>query len=380
MNRRIKVLIDATEITSERQHASIPIYIMRFLSCVAKEDRQYFYLLISPKEKHFFLDKYPGFPLVEFNTEGFKNYYIQNLMSVFNKRKLNSIIETNNIDVFFVPTDIQTHTMFNVKCKKVCVVHDLKGLKKPSLNISDAFHSHCLSKIYHNAICSSDKIIAISKFTKQDIMCYFPEICSERIEVIYNSVDLPKNERRPKGFNSENYILYVNTLHAYKNILTLIKAYGRICSKTTHDLLIVGKPTQYWDDVIVPYMKANNFYNRVVNLFDLEDVELKFLYKNANIFITTSLREGFGYTPIEAAICKCPVIATIQEAIPDVTEGLLNYYYPAIDDEYLSNQILHLINNPTSKERLTQISDYYLMKYSTDNQYSAIMDLFYNLC
>lgn len=41
-----------------------------------------------------------------------------------------------------------------------------------------------------------------------------------------------------------------------------------------------------------------------------------FCNRSADVFISPSLYEGFGYTPVEAAMCGTPVICTRETALP----------------------------------------------------------------
>lgn len=381
--KNINILIDATEISKERQFASIPIYIMRFLSCIPFEQKKNFYLLIKKESQDFFQENFPDFKLVVCDVSLLYKVRINHIRFLWHsilKYKLNSIIKQYDIDIFFVPTDFQSLTMFKINCKKVIVIHDLKALKKNVLNIHDIYIKYNINRMYYKAINTSNKIIAISKYTKQDILCLYPQVQEKKVQVIYNAVQLPTNEIKPFNFNCKKYILYVNTLQEYKNIFTLIKAFKRILEKTDRSLVIVGKKTYYWNKIVVPYIEEYNFSNRIIILNNLSEEELKYIYTHADLFVSTSLHEGFGYTPIEAAICKCPVLVSIQEALPDVTEGLVNYYYPAMDDVILSQSILRIINNPIDEDRLSKLSEYYKKKYSPYEQYNNIMELFYDLC
>ena len=85
-----------------------------------------------------------------------------------------------------------------------------------------------------------------------------------------------------------------------------------------------------------------------------------------------SLREGFGYTPIEAALCKVPVICSRCEALPYSTQGLLNYYEPAKDYKALACKIDEVLNNPPSEQQLEKIAEKYKKDYSSERQ----LDLF----
>lgn len=99
------------------------------------------------------------------------------------------------------------------------------------------------------------------------------------------------------------------------------------------------------------------------------------MYRNASLFITTSLKEGFGYTPIEVAMCGCPVISTKCEALGDTTRDLLYYYNPPTDETDLSEQILNVLQNPPSQEHLKSISEEYKQIYNTENQTKLLLEI-----
>lgn len=45
------------------------------------------------------------------------------------------------------------------------------------------------------------------------------------------------------------------------------------------------------------------------------------LYSNASLFVSPSLMEGFGFTPIEAAIHCVPVVCTKETALYETTKA-----------------------------------------------------------
>jgi glycosyltransferase involved in cell wall biosynthesis len=100
-------------------------------------------------------------------------------------------------------------------------------------------------------------------------------------------------------------------------------------------------------------------------------------YENIKMFIPSSLYEGFGYTPIEAAMCGCPVISSIQEALPDSTQGLLNYYHPAMDADVLANKILAVLENPPAQETLLRIAETYKKLYAPIRQVEKIQAILF---
>ena len=102
------------------------------------------------------------------------------------------------------------------------------------------------------------------------------------------------------------------------------------------------------------------------------------MYEHARLFITPSLREGFGYTPIEAALCQCPVVCSTCEALPDTTRRQLVYYQPPQDAEALAETLLRTLQNPPSPARRAQIAADYQDAYSCTRQVQDFLTLFHH--
>lgn len=374
----MNILIDMYEVAPQKLHASIPIYILRLVAAIKPEDRKHYILLVGKDVEHYIRHKFPDFRIIAYNKLRGKNYFGFNTpLAYYFQYKLKRIIEKNHIDCVFIPTDYQRFTSFKFKCRKVIVIHDLKMLKQRIDTRCGAIKVFGLYKMYRKALKYADEVIAISKYTKQEIETYYPEFPEERIRVVYNSVTLPSGSRKPKGFSETEYVLYVNTLKEHKNIFTLVKAFRRIKDCTDRRLVVVGKETGHWRKAVMPYVRANGLEGRVVHLQNLTDEELRYLYEHAALFVTPSLHEGFGYTPIEAAMCGCPVISSIQEALPDSTQGLLNYYQPAMDEKALAEKMLALLRNPPEQEVSRYISDIYKRLYAPAVQMEKIQAILF---
>lgn len=371
----MKILVDMVEVSMDRLHASIPIYLMRFISAIKLEDRKYYTLLIRKDMENFFRSSFPDFKVLFYHGMGYRWYFWRNPLYYYSCYKLKRIIQRYHFNAVFIATDYPVYTLFKFKCRKVVVIHDLKGLKYNNNNVIRALFSLHLNRLYGKSIQTADAVIAISKYTKQDIRIYYPKVAENKIHIIYNSVTLADKAVKPVGFVEFRYILFVNTLQCYKNVATVVQAYHLINREIDNKLIIVGKKTQYWEEQIMPYIRSCNMENRIIQLQNLTDKELRYLYEHASLFVTSSLNEGFGYTPIEAAMCKCPVVCSIQEALPDVTQELLNYYQPAMDAEALADRMIQVLKNPPSAEELNQIAETYASLYSPTRQAGLIQKL-----
>ncbi|MCR8912775.1 glycosyltransferase family 4 protein [Barnesiella sp. ET7] len=289
---------------------------------------------------------------------------------LLNKRQLDKIIENNKIDLFFSPY-IVYHGLYTSKIPFVGVFHDAQGFKLMESPIKQLLYNIFTKRI----LSKTTKIVTISNFSKNDIVNREPQL-KERIEVIYNSI-LPVSRPFNSLPKSDPYILNVNTLEPYKNLITLVKAFNLLKDKIPHMLFVKAQRLPYWDNIIFPYMIKYGLENRI-KLIEMQfsEEEMASLYSNADLFVSPSLMEGFGFTPIEAALYEIPVICSKESALVETTKGLLNYYEPATDEKKLAETILQLINNPIDKAVLSSISLEYINSYSTKNQAGQFIALF----
>ena len=371
----MKILIDFTEFNGPNY--SLEVYGLRLLSAISVDCSDQITLLVPKSGESRIRKLFPNFDYLIFNK--LPNPQFTRPMSVIlfplRQHRYKSLV--NKFDVLFIMTHSNPITSCKTKCRKVIVIHDLTYTHNP-IKPLEFLRTRSWGKYFlHRQLLNSNIVICISQFTKDHIRSEFPDVSQDKIHVIYNSVKLPLSEKSP--FNNSNYgkyILFVNTLKPYKNVQTLIKAFNKLKREIDLNLVIVGKETSFWKDDICTYINNNNLSNRIIRLENMSDEELKWLYSHASLFVTTSLHEGFGYTPIEAAICKCPVISSNCESLPEVTMGMVNYYSPATDEYALANCIKKTIEIPSDPKYLEFISSTFINRYSVQKQWSDIYKLF----
>lgn len=310
-------------------------------------------------------EKYPEFKtIIPFERKGFiwKNR-ITTIHSIFMWRHLSrtfapdAILSTN-------PTSF----MLLVKSPVITTIfHDLKDLKTYT-----GLSYWNVRFVFLVALLKSKRIIAISNFVKKDILRVYPFVSNRRIEVIYNSINIPKSNWKRKILPFD-YILYVSTLLKYKNLLTLLKAFYAIKDKINYKLVIIGRESPYWRDILLPYIVENHMEDRIIHVAEhISDEALAAYYQGASLFVHPSLHEGFGYTPIEAAMFEIPVLTNKSTALYETTMGLLNYYEPADDSNALAEKIISVLQNPPSRIELHNIAERYKCQYDVIKQAEMI--------
>lgn len=262
---------------------------------------------------------------------------------------LDLVHDTQGISTFFIKND--------PNYKKVITIHDLSSLVFPKMHIKGMLSDRFLGK---RTMKNADKIITVSKSTKDDLIKYFkaPE---EKIKPIYLGVDekfrvLDKDRVRnfKMRYNLDfPFILYFGVLRSRKNIPTLIKAYNLLKKDgINHKLVIAGGKNQEYKKIL-NIVKDLNLERDVIFTGHMPDEVLPELYNAADLFVFPSLYEGFGLPPLEAMTCGTPVITSNTSSLPEVV-GDAGLIFDPHDVHGLKDTINTVLNNSDLRTELVK--------------------------
>ncbi len=266
------------------------------------------------------------------------------------------------------------------KVKLITTIADISFKAYPELiKKTDLFFLNVLIPL---SLKRADKIVAVSKFTKSEIIKYY-KIKEEKIEVIYNgeaseifkkkNIDY-KNILERNGIKKP-YLFYVGTHQPRKDIPTLIEAFlllKKQVNKFENLKLVIGgklKAHNYDSkiDLILSEIKKDQekkkFFKDIIFTGYLESEDLVSLYKEAKIFIFPSLYEGFGLPLIESMVSKTPVVCSNIDCFKEVA-GEAVEFYQAGNSKDLKNVLLKLLNNSKKQTDLVEKGIKQAEKYS----------------
>lgn len=207
--------------------------------------------------------------------------------------------------------------------KTIVFIYDLAFEYYPNCYLS-SFNR--LSRQTKYAVCHSDRIVAISNSTKDDLVKLYG-VNKKKIEIVYPGVDsifkpqpsIKIDRIKEKYLLKKPYFLFVGSFKPIKNIPRIIDGFYKFLKqmKKSYQLILVG--SDLWlDQEIFKRIKQLRLKEKIVNLGYLPREDLPGIYGGAVAFISPSLYEGFGIPLLEAMACGTPVITSNIGSMPEV--------------------------------------------------------------
>lgn len=253
--------------------------------------------------------------------------------------------------------------------KTIVTVHDLIFRHYPELY--KPFDRFMYDLKFRKACQKADAIIAISDFTKKDIVDSY-HVDPSKIEVIYQGCDSsfcqPQSQQRLdevrlKYSLPDRYILNVGTVEERKNVLLAVKA----LENTPEDvsLVIVGRHTPYTDTVL-QYAHDKGLSDRILHISNVDFCDLPCIYRQAQIFVYPSRIEGFGIPLLEALWSEVPVIGATGSCLEEAG-GPDSVYVNPDNPEELAQWFNRLLEEPETRKRMIEKGLEYAKSFSDES-------------
>ncbi|GLC29712.1 glycosyltransferase family 4 protein [Clostridium omnivorum] len=343
----MKILIDLTSLADNFSG------IERFAMCISKEiinckDNEY--VLIFKNEIHNEFEE-----LVD--NVRVKAYVLKGR----NKLLFNQVILP--LKIYGIKADAYLFLAFPVpillfKTNMISTIHDICCWDCPETMKSV---SKWYFRISHKvAIRKCKSIITISEFSKQRIVerLKYPENKIWKIKCGISDVFLDfsfSSEENEKVISKyklpSNYLLCLSTLEPRKNMRLLVEAYSRLVLEcnVNQDLVLAGRKGWKIDDLLASLDKKVASKIHVTGFID--DIDLPYIYKNAQSFIFPSKYEGFGIPPLEAMSVGTAVISSDSTSLPEVL-GNAAIYFENNNKNDLERKIYYITSLITQNEYL----------------------------
>lgn len=201
-------------------------------------------------------------------------------------------------------------------------------------------------KIEKEGVEKADKIIAVSQFTKNQILRSY-NVNQDKISVIYNAID--KNEFSTNNqdkdypdFNNKKVVLFLGRITLHKGPDYFIKAAKKVLDHRD-DVVFVISGSGDMENQVIEQAADLGIADRVLFTGFLRNEKLKKIYKMATLYVLPSVSEPFGITPLESLACKTPVLVSNQSGVSEILRHCLKVDFWDIDE--MANKIISVLDN-----------------------------------
>ena len=245
--------------------------------------------------------------------------------------------------------------------KYVVTIHDLTAWKFTE-TLPPIYLPYIKWAIFH-AVKTADLIVSVSDAVKQEIAELFG-LNIERIRTCYNGVaksflESPKTAPdkigtiKDKFGIKKDFLLFVGTIEERKNVVTLVKAFGRVRNYKDLQLVLVGRPG-YRFSMFNKYLNEHGLNGEVIVTGYVSEEEKIALYDGAAAFVYPSLYEGFGIPLVEAMARGVPIVASRIPSTEEIANKAALYYDDPFDYKALADRILELLDSDTLQRDLVE--------------------------
>lgn len=265
------------------------------------------------------------------------------------------------------------------RCKYVVTIHDLIFIHTPQ-------YYHWIDRQIYNykfrrACQCADRVIAVSEYTKQEIMRYYhtPE---EKIDVVYQGcdpvfakdIDSNKLQEVSKKYQlPDKFVLYVGSIEERKNLMLVARAMATIKDKGIH-VVAVGRRTPYVDK-IEDYLKEQGMEQMFHFCHKVPYEDLPSFYKLARTFAYPSRIEGFGIPLLEAITSGVPAIGCTGSCLEEA--GGKNSIYVAPDDvSGMADAIVRTCTDESLRQQMIKAGKEYALNFTNEKLANDLMDIY----
>ena len=209
------------------------------------------------------------------------------------------------------------------KERTICVCHDMHALLYSGMK---DLHHRLFDLRYRSNLRFLPKakfVVTVSRNTRAELLKHWPFIPEEKVVPVHSGLEehwrpISVKERLDRfcsqhGLIDKRVVLHVGDDVFYKNIASVVRGFAQL-SQSDLVLVQVGSLTRETQNLI----DTLGIRQRLRHLANLTDSDLVALYNVAKVLVFPSISEGFGWPPLEAMACGCPVISSGCASLPEV--------------------------------------------------------------
>ena len=148
------------------------------------------------------------------------------------------------------------------------------------------------------------------------------------------------------GIHNGKILLYIGKIEPRRNILFLIKLLAELKKENSEiKLLLIGDGSQNYVEECFLLIDKLNLRDNLIYVKKLDQSQLSYIYKKADVFLLPTSYEIFGMVLMEAMYYKLPTITTYNGGSDALIENNVNGIVLELDINLWKENILNILNN-----------------------------------
>ena len=210
-----------------------------------------------------------------------------------------------------------------------------------------------------------DRVITVSDSAAAAIERALPISRADKLRVVHNGVDTEQFKPDPAVDKVRGRIIYVaNTEDRKKGARFLLEALSLLQREgEPFHLVLVDRALEDLE-LVPPLLQKWGLDGRVTVTGRIDREELADLYRSAELAVSPSLYEGFGFPAAEAMASGLPTIATTGGAFPEVIEdGEAGWLVPPGNPVALAEAIRMFLRDPDLRDRFGRAGRQHIVRH-----------------
>lgn len=356
-------------------------FTLRILSQL-EPDNEYHLYTPNPRRTPFFheiptLDRlHVHFPLT---------WMWRKLRSLWRVWGVTSDVSRDGMDIFHGLSNELPLNIRRAGCRSVVTIHDLIFLHCPK-------YYHLIDRMIYNykfrrACRMADRVIAVSEYTKREIMRYYGTP-ADKIDVVYQGCDPVFGREiaeetlgrvRKEYALPQRFLLYVGSIEERKNLMLVAKALDVMKERYSLERLdvhvvAVGRRTGYTKR-IEEYLDSTGLTSRFHFFHGVPYADLPSFYRLATAFVYPSRIEGFGIPMLEAITAGIPAIGCTGSCLEEAG-GPDSIYVSPNDSRELAAAVERLWTDDGLRRRMAERGREYARRFSDERLCRDLMEVY----
>jgi len=208
-----------------------------------------------------------------------------------------------------------------------------------------------ISDIEREGMQRATSVICVSEMTKNTVIAHYG-ISAEKIEVVYNGVDLPEQREPitviPRG---HKVVLFLGRITMQKGPEYFVAAAKKVLQKVENVKFIMAGAGDMFHRTIEQVASLGIGHKVLFSGF-LHGLDVDRAFRLADLYVMPSVSEPFGIAPLEAVCRGVPVLISKNSGVSEVLRHALKADFWDIDE--MANKIVGILRHPPLGATLRQ--------------------------